>query len=94
MVISAYPALFTKKVGARGLRSASLHGISRRICCAYTRRRWRRSAYDKNDPARIGFCQSRGDWQKLEPAAMVQPFVVVFIHGTVPYLSRIVGMAG
>ncbi|QNN24720.1 recombinase family protein [Planctomycetales bacterium ZRK34] len=38
--------------------------------------------------------KSRGDWRKLEPAATVQPFVIVFMHGPVPCVSRIVGMVG
>lgn len=37
---------------------------------------------------------NRGDWQKLEPAATVQPYVMVFMHGRGPLVSRIVGMAG
>lgn len=37
---------------------------------------------------------NRGDWQKLEPAATVQPFVIVFMQGPDPHLTRIVGIAG
>jgi hypothetical protein len=40
-----------------------------------------------------GLRPTRGDWQKLEPAATVQPFVVVFMHGPDPHLTRIGGIA-
>ena len=38
--------------------------------------------------------KSRGDWQKLEPAVTVQPFVIVFMRGPDPNLTRIAGMVG
>ena len=34
-------------------------------------------------PALMAGRVSRGDWRELEPAATVQPFVTVFIHGPV-----------